>query len=71
MIPVEFRAYVRGVGRYRKSLQWLLAWHAALIMNCWRGKNDPPIEPQQLMGEPSDLERRARERQKRRKGGRG
>jgi len=71
MIPCEFRAYVRGVGRYRKSLQWLLAWHAALIMNCWRGKGDPPITPELLMGEPSDLECRALEMQKRKRGGRG
>lgn len=70
MIPCEFRAYVRGVARVRKGWQRLLAWHAALIMNCWRGKGDPPITPEQLMGEPSDLERRALEMQKRRQGGR-
>lgn len=54
MTPAELAAYAEGYEKAQRQwweqLQWLLAWHAAHLMNMWRGKGQPAITPARLMG---------------------
>lgn len=50
MCYYDIGLYIQGYNMRIEHTQQLQAWHAANIMNMWRGKNSPVITPNRLLG---------------------
>jgi hypothetical protein len=50
LTPYEIYLYAMAKTRDIEESRILLAWHAANLMNCWRGKNSAPVTVAKLIG---------------------